>query len=246
MHGSHPKRAVLKHICWLIVALCVMSLQQFAVAQEFSTKVIAVLDGDTVLIRRGNGVQKIRLAEIDAPEVSHAGGQTPGSQQAQPYGELSKRSLSEMVLGKQVLVVSEAVDRYGRMVAHLFLNGLDVNAEQIRTGMAWEYSHYHGNKALVALETDARQAGRGLWASSLPTPPWDWRRLHPDTYNKSVRSEVLPHPPSAAACSPRKHCSVMTSCEEARRYMQLCGAGTMDGDGDGVPCESLCNASKSP
>jgi len=244
MYGSHPKRAVLKYLCWLIVALCVMSLPQFVFAQEFSTKVIAVLDGDTVLIRRGNGVQKIRLAEIDAPEVAHAGGQAQGSQQAQPCGELSKRSLSEMVLGKQVQVVSQAVDRYGRMVAHLFMNSLDVNAEQIRLGMAWEYSHYHGNKAYVALEAGARQAGRGLWASSQPTPPWDWRRVHPDTFQQSVSREVRPHPTSATACSPRKHCAAMTSCEEARRYMQLCGAGTMDGDGDGVPCESLCKGNK--
>jgi len=246
MYGSHPKRAVLKHICWLIAALCVMSLPQFVFAEEFDTRVIAVLDGDTVLIRRGHGVQKIRLADIDAPEVGHAGkgSQARDSQPAQAFGELSQRSLSEMVLGKQVRVVSQAVDQYGRMVAHLFLNGLDVNAEQIRQGMAWEYSHYHANKALVALEAAARQAGRGLWASSQQTPPWEWRRLHSNTYNKSVSSEVRKETPSATACSPRKHCSVMTSCEEARRYMQLCGAGTMDGDGDGVPCESLCKGNK--
>jgi len=36
--------------------------------QSFTAKVIAVLDGDTVLIRRSGGPLKIRLAEIDAPE----------------------------------------------------------------------------------------------------------------------------------------------------------------------------------
>lgn len=246
MHGGHPKRVVLKYICWLIVALCVMMPPQLASAKEFSTKVIAVLDGDTVLIRRGDGVQKIRLADIDAPEVGHAGvrGQASYTQPVQPFGELSQRSLSEMVLGNQVRVVSQAVDRYGRMVAHLFINGLDVNAEQIRRGMAWEYSHYHANKVLVALEADARQAARGLWASRHPTPPWDWRRLHPDTYNKSVNRDVSPLQTFTTACSSRKHCSVMTTCEEARRYMQQCGTGAMDGDGDGVPCESLCGGKK--
>ncbi len=247
MHGGDPKRAVLKRVCWLIVALCAMSLSQFAFSQEFTTKVIAVLDGDTVLIRRGNGVQKIRLADIDAPEVGHAGmgDQRPNSQRAQPFGESSKRSLSEMVLGKQVQVISQAVDQYGRLVAHLGLDGLDVNTEQIRRGMAWEYSHYHSNQALIALEAEARQAPRGLWAQNNPIPPWDWRKLHPNTYRKPVaRDAQNTQTPADPACTPRKHCSLMTSCEEAKRYMQRCGGGTMDGDGDGVPCEHLCKGSK--
>jgi len=210
---------------------------QFAAAQEFTTRIIAVLDGDTVLIRRANGVQKIRLADIDAPE------------KAQPFGESAKRSLGEMVLGKEVRVVSQAVDNYGRMVAHLGVEGLDVNTEQIRRGMAWEYSHYHRNKTLVALEAEARQAPRGLWAQRNPTPPWDWRKLHPNVDRNPVipparSSTVSSTSPIDPACSPRKHCSAMTSCEEARRYMQQCGGGTLDGDGDGVPCEKLCNGRK--
>ena len=251
MHGRHPKRAVLKRVCWLIVALCVMSLSQSVFAVEFTTKVIAVLDGDTVLIRRGNGVQKIRLAEIDAPEVGHAGvgGQSSNSQNEQSFGESSKRSLSEMVQGQQVQVVSQAVDSYGRLVAHLFLSGLDVNAEQIRRGMAWEYSHYHSNKALIALEADARQAARGLWVQANPMPPWDWRKQHSDAHVNSVvpphhSGAVLSAQSSDPACSPRKHCAAMNSCDEARQYMKRCGRGSMDGDGDGVPCESLCKGNK--
>jgi len=96
------------------------------------------------------------MAEIDAPE------------KAQTFGETSRQSLSGMVLGKQVKVASQAVDQYGRMVAHLSVDGLDVNAEQIRRGMAWEYSHFHRNRVLVALQEDAKQEPRGLWALSDP------------------------------------------------------------------------------
>lgn len=218
----------------LVVALCTSGWTQLASAQEFTTRVIAVLDGDTVLIRRGDGVQKIRLADIDAPEV------------AQPFGASAKRSLGEMVLGKQVRVVSQAVDQYGRMVAHLGLDGLDVNTEQIRRGMAWEYSHYHSNKTLSALEAEARQAPRGLWAQRNPTPPWDWRKLHPNVDRHPVaqpgRADTVVRSiqPADPACSPRKHCSAMHSCEEALHYLQQCGGGRIDGDGDGVPCEKLC------
>lgn len=205
---------------------------QGAAVQPFSAKVIAVLDGDTVMILRSNGPMKVRLAEIDAPE------------KLQTFGETSKRSLSDMVMGKQVQVASQAIDQYGRMVAHLSLDGLDINAEQIRRGMAWEYSNFHSNKKLKALEADARQAPRGLWASSQPQPPWEWRKQHADPA-KAPPAKVAGARPAQAkepipGCGDKKHCSQMTSCEEARHYLTQCGIRTLDHDGDGTPCEQLC------
>jgi len=220
-------------------------------ARTFFGKVIAVLDGDTLLVLRncervepkapgtlrrppcgGNRPVKVRLAEIDAPEKMQA------------FGETSRRSLSDMVLGKQVKVSSQAVDKYGRMVAHLGLNGLDVNAEQIRRGMAWEYSHFHGNKVLVALQEEAKQVPRGLWALSNPTPPWEWRKLHPniigDQPHAADLSNAAPATPPGIICGSKKYCSEMSSCEEARHYLTHCGIKTLDGNSDGVPCEKLC------
>lgn len=44
------------------------------------------------------------------------------------------------------------------------------------------------------------------------------------------------------ACSGKTHCSQMSSCSEAKFYIQNCPGTKMDGDGDGVPCESQwCN-----
>ena len=222
--------------------------------QEFTAKVIEVLDGDTVLIlRKGGGTAagnppasplrgkrasrllKIRLAEIDAPE------------KAQTFGETSKRSLSDLVMGKQVKIVSQAMDQYGRMVAHLSVNGLDVNAEQIRRGMAWEYSNFHSNKALIALQNEAKQAPYGLWAQSNPTPPWEWRKQHPSTFSTRpnvTRSSAAAHAKNTTLrdphCGKKKRCSQMSSCEEAKYYLTQCGVKSLDGDGDGTPCEKLC------
>ncbi|MDD5299551.1 MAG: thermonuclease family protein [Gallionella sp.] len=200
---------------------------------EFTAKVVIVLDGDTVMVQRKSGLVKIRLAEIDAPE------------KAQTFGETSKHSLSDMVLGKQVKVSSQTVDKYGRMVAHLGLNGLDVNAEQIRRGMAWEYSHFHGNKELVSLQEEAKQVPRGLWALSDPMPPWEWRKLHPNVDDKShVAAATVAGGANSSGCGGKKYCSEMASCEEARHYLTQCGIKTLDGNGDGVPCESLCGGMK--
>jgi len=235
--------------------------------QAFTARVIAVLDGDTVLIRREGGLLKISLAEIDAPE------------KAQTFGATSSRSLSDMVKDKQVKIVSQTMDQYGRMVAHLSVAGLDVNAEQIRRGMAWaavgwgqsrraptgvplagEYSNFaslaasrqslrdppHSNKALVALQNEAKQAPRGLWALSNPEPPWEWRKRHPGTFSKqpdAAASSVIAHANTTLpdpGCGNKKHCSEMSSCEEAQFYLEQCGVKSLDSDDNGIPCEQLC------
>jgi micrococcal nuclease len=218
----------------MLICTALLCVSGLAHSDEFTAKVIAVLDGDTVLIRREGGLVKIRLAEIDAPE------------KVQTFGETPKQSLSRMVLGKQVQLVTQAVDQYGRLVAHLNVNGLDVNAEQIRRGMAWEYSNFHNNQALIALQNEAKQAPRGLWAQSNPTPPWEWRKQHPSTFSSQSNAAISSFTTSTnttsldPSCGNKKHCSEMSSCEEAKHYFAQCGVKTLDGDGDGVPCEKLC------
>lgn len=41
-------------------------------------------------------------------------------------------------------------------------------------------------------------------------------------------------------CGDKRSCKDMSSCSEARYYLQQCGAKNLDRDGDGIPCESLC------
>jgi endonuclease YncB( thermonuclease family) len=205
----------------LTLLFCAFSVQ----AETFNTQILAVLDGDTVLVKRGTGTLSIRLAEIDAPEKS------------QPFGETAKKSLSDLVMGKSVKVVSQTMDKYGRMVAHLSVGKLDVNAEQIRRGMAWEYSNFHSNKALIALQKSAQSVPLGLWALSKPIPPWEWRKTHP---YQAATSAPAATTPLSMACGNKKYCNQMTSCDEAKYYLTQCGVKRLDGNSDGVPCESLC------
>jgi len=217
----------------LACALLLLLVGGVAQAADFSGKVIAVLDGDTLLVLRGGKPVKVRLAEMDAPE------------KAQPYGTASQKSLAELVMGKQVRVVSRAVDDYGRLVAVVSAGAINVNHEQVRRGMAWEYSRFHSNHELMALQRDAQQARRGLWTGEAIEPS-QWRKQHPGSLtprpSPAVSSAATPiiAAPSASACGNKKHCSEMTSCEEARHYLATCGIKTVDGDGDGMPCEKLC------
>ncbi|UVC08958.1 excalibur calcium-binding domain-containing protein [Rhizobium sp. TH2] len=48
---------------------------------------------------------------------------------------------------------------------------------------------------------------------------------------------------TAQECSPRKTCSKIQSCDEARWYLENCPwGGRLDRDGDGSPCETLCGS----
>jgi hypothetical protein len=45
-------------------------------------------------------------------------------------------------------------------------------------------------------------------------------------------------------CGPKYYCGEMTSCAEAMHYFRDCGLDRLDGDNDGVPCESICGHHK--
>lgn len=159
--GRGVWRAVLA--VWLAFA-CVA-----ASAAMLEGVVFVVIDGDTVLFRPdpvGKGSRafmKIRLADIDAPESE------------QPHGEAAARALSERILERRVRLETVATDAYGRTVGRLWLDGADLNAEQVRQGHAWA-SSWRGRSRYGALQAEAQGLRRGLWQADTPMPPWQWRR----------------------------------------------------------------------
>lgn len=133
---------------------------------DFTGKVVAVADGDTITVMRDLVPVKLRLLEIDAPEKKQA------------FGARSKQSLSDLCFNKTATLIEKGRDRYGRTLARVSCEGVDANAEQVRRGMAWVYDRYVTDRVLYAVQTEARDAGRGLWADPDAVPPWQWRRGH--------------------------------------------------------------------
>jgi len=128
-------------------------------------RVVGVHDGDTLTcLDENNDQQKVRLAEIDAPELG------------QDYGRVARESLAELVFGKTVTVADEGKDRYGRWIARMQVDGVDVNRRLVATGNAWHYSDYSRDAALETLQDQARSQRLGLWAQADPVPPWDFRQ----------------------------------------------------------------------
>jgi endonuclease YncB( thermonuclease family) len=231
----------------LLAATLLLALTSpLALAADISCKVVGISDGDTfTCLAAGNKQVKVRMAEIDTPESK------------QPYGTRSRQALSDLVFGKQVTLRVQDTDRYGRTVARAFAGGTDVNAELVRQGAAWVYRQYSKDRSLIGLEEQARAAKRGLWAlpESERMPPWEWRKAGRDQRQAQRDSSSLAGPRSGTAgstavggsaggtsysCSVRKTCGQMSGCEEAKFHLQQCGNSRLDGNGDGVPCESLC------
>ena len=139
-------RAITNHgdLIRKILAAVLFALScQVALANEFQGRIVGVSDGDTITVLDAKNQQhKVRLAGIDAPEKSQA------------FGQASKKQLSELVFGKAVVVEWQKLDRYGRVVGKVLLDGFDVCLEQIRKGMAW---HYKKSVSYTHLDVYKRQ-----------------------------------------------------------------------------------------
>ena len=227
-----------RHALWLFGILALLAGP--LLAAEYTGKVVGISDGDTLTLLVPDGTSfkqvKVRLGEIDTPESR------------QPYGERAKQALSDLAYNQQARVVVQDTDRYGRTVGRVYVGSVDVNAEMIRQGAAWAYRQYLKDQSLLTLEAEAKAAKRGLWGlpEAQRCPPWDWRK------NACPTSAAAPAPAAPAAsappattsggftCAGKRYCREMTSCEEAKFYLTQCGVRSLDGNHDGVPCETLC------
>ncbi|HBI14440.1 MAG TPA: nuclease [Desulfobulbaceae bacterium] len=130
--------------------------------------VVKVLDGDSLRVQREGRLVEIRLYGIDAPEYRQA------------YSNRARQRTRELLYRQTVAVEEKDVDRYGRIVALVSCQGLLINRELVRSGLAWHYSKYCRSqplcRELAALEQGARSAGIGLWADPEPVAPWEWKQ----------------------------------------------------------------------
>lgn len=157
-----------KFFLYFAIASCINP----AVANELHGKVIRVADGDTltILVEPIKLDLPIRLSGIDAPE------------KGMPYGQASKKSLSDLAFGKQVVIEWGKKDKYGRLVGKVLLDGQDINLVQIKRGMAWHFKEYESEQQVEDRQTYARAEGEaaaarlGLWRDPDPVPPWTWRK----------------------------------------------------------------------
>lgn len=128
-----------------------------------NAQVVEVVDGDTLLVARGQTTEKVRISQVDAPEASQA------------YGRAAAACLRTLVSNPQVRMCIDGTDRYGRTLANVTASSMDVGQQLVARGCAWAYSKYlERDSILPQLQARAQLLRLGLWGD-VAIPPWEYR-----------------------------------------------------------------------
>lgn len=133
-------------------------------AATISATVIATIDGDTIDVRIGDRVERVRIIGADTPETKDP------RKPVQCFGPEASAHTHERLLGKRVTLETDAEprDKYGRLLAYVHVDGARYDDELLRFGYARLLiippNDEHG-RALAAATLDAQRAKRGLWGA---------------------------------------------------------------------------------
>lgn len=132
--------------------------------ERAEAEVLRVVDGDTIEVLLDGTEEDVRYIGVDTPESV-----APG-QPVECYGEAASHFNAELVEGENVTLVFDAElrDRYGRLLAYVYVGDLLVNAELLKRGFASTLEiEPNTSKAprFARLAQRAGAAGRGLWGA---------------------------------------------------------------------------------
>ncbi|PZP40677.1 MAG: nuclease [Pseudomonas fluorescens] len=157
---------MLRFAClFMVLAVCESSWAADVSGTSFSGRVVRVLDGDTLILE---GDRRVRLLDINTPELSHDG------EPAEAGAAAAADALRRLTFGQDVRVVQgpQAKDRFDRLLGQVYLSsGGWVNGTLVRDGYAHVYTFADNAlhpQELLAYEAQARAAKKGIWAQ----PRW--------------------------------------------------------------------------
>ena len=131
-------------------------------------RVEKISDGDTMNLRCGAQLVKVRLYCIDAPEMAQ-----------KPWGTRSREHL-QSITTPTVKLVKIDQDQYGRTVGEIYTTDAEprlLNLEMVEAGQAAVYEQYCDSPRYPSAEREARAAKRGIWSRrGEHQRPWDYRR----------------------------------------------------------------------
>ena len=211
-----------------------------------SARVVRVIDGDTIVIDRGRGEERVRYIGIDSPEVAN-----DTNSPAEWMSRRAKQANADLVQGRMVILERDvsATDRFGRLLRYVWLQDeasptgwVLVNLVLVSQGYA-EVTTYPPDVRYVDLyleaSGDAAGIGVGLWGAPPPTPEPTLKPPKPEEPSKTC------HPSYKGACL--KTGAVDYDCAGGSGDGPLYVAGPirvvgydeydLDRDGDGVACE---------
>lgn len=157
-------------LCFLLLVGCSANFEIMDPEsnQEVTALVSRVTDGDSISISRGirltvdgkvKNITEIRYIGVDTPEYD------------EPFYRAARALNKSLVYGKRVRLEfdKERIERYGRLLAYVYVGDTFVNAEMVRRGYAriarMEPNIKHA-ELFRQLEREAREQKRGMWSLS--------------------------------------------------------------------------------
>ena len=118
-----------------------------------------VIDGDTIVLEND---ERVRYVGVDTPEYTT---------QKEPFGKEATELNKRLVEGKRVYLVKGITDRdgFGRLLRYVFVEGVMVEAELVREGLAEAKEYQKGQPYAVCvaeLEREAKAERRGMWSAA--------------------------------------------------------------------------------
>jgi micrococcal nuclease len=138
-----------------------------------TTRVLRVIDGDTIDVKHHEQTVTVRLACIDAPE-----------RKQKPWGSRSTARLKQLLSpGQEVRLKPLYTDEYDRLVAEVFVGDRNLSLSMVEEGKAVVYHYFLRNcpesrNSLLQAEKSAKSQKLGFWNQRRPQMPWDFRRLN--------------------------------------------------------------------
>ena len=222
----------------VLLVLPLLLAPSSAIAQNTPATVVSIGDGDTLRIRQSGQVTTIRLSCVDAPERAQS-----------PWGQQSTSRLKQLLPPGTAVQVREITrDRYGRTVDELYVGKQSVNLQMVKDGQAVVYRQYLQGCAAtkdqyLQAEAQAKQRRLGFWNQKSPVMPWDYRRRKsssssqaPNKVSPPVQTQSLPNCTNSDC-----NCSDFKTQAQAQQVLTAFPGDKfrLDGDSDGVACESL-------
>ena len=212
---------------------------------ENTYTVVNVVDGDTIDVKLGSGVKRVRLIGIDTPETVEPG------KPVQCFGHEASNKLKSLISGKVVTLEADSsqdnTDKYDRLLRYVFLNGQNINQQMILEGYAREYTYqkpYQYQKEFKQAESQAKAAKKGLWADNAcntnPTPT-----TTPPVNNAPPKSSGTNSQSPIILDGIDRDCGDFKTHAEAQSYFEAGGGSPtynfdrLDSDSDGLACEGL-------
>lgn len=216
----------------LLMIVFLTACNSFSGSSYPTVEVIEVRDGDTITVQTNKTTTTLKLACIDAPEMSQQGGQ-----EATNY-------LKQLIsAGKTVGLKTIREDADGRTVGEIYRNGDSINLKLVQQGKAVVDPFSldacsDKREQFLAAEQRAKSANLGFWRQGNHMP-WEYRQqqgIEPEITNFGTSTNRLP-PCVDNDCD----CFDFSSHREAQRVLEAFSGDPhrLDGDGNGIACDNL-------